>query len=154
MIRSEAFNKKKLLALLNAFDINTLMLLDMEISQKICKLVPYTAAEDNREDYTSSSDSSDESSNEKDDGLRSRGTFSKRKPAYRSMGFMRKHHPKRHQSLFYNFAHRDQFKWKKFHTIKMIYHKPSRIMFVFCNKKNGDDIVKLMRKTYLFQPIE
>jgi hypothetical protein len=37
-------NKQQLLALFNAFGINTLMLLDMEISQKVCKIVPYTNA--------------------------------------------------------------------------------------------------------------
>ena len=43
-------------ALINAFGINSLMLLDMEISQKVSKVVPYTNAHENREYYTSESE--------------------------------------------------------------------------------------------------
>lgn len=65
-------NKQQLLALFNAFGINTLMLLDMEISQKVCKIVPYTNAEANNEYYTSSEDDSAEEINDTIRGARRR----------------------------------------------------------------------------------
>jgi hypothetical protein len=90
-------NKKKLLALLNAFDINTLVLLDMEISQKICKLVPYTNRSDNKEAYyIAESD---------DEGKDTENSGSKRKDGAQT-----------YQTLFYNFTHRDRINWNKIHV--------------------------------------
>jgi hypothetical protein len=40
------------------------MLLDMEISQKVCKVVPYTNAQENREYYTSDSEDDSDVSQE------------------------------------------------------------------------------------------
>jgi hypothetical protein len=122
-----------LLALLNAFDINTLILLDMEISQKICKLVPYTSGSDNKEAYYIGSTDSDEDgatngTKRKDDG------------------------PHQYQTLFFNFTHRDRTKWDKIHVQKMIYHKPSQIMFIFSNFANGNDFIDSMKKIYQFVP--
>ena len=90
------------MALFNAFGINTLMLLDMEISQKICKIVPYTSAASNNEYYTSSEDNSDDSDDS--DGATAHGSRRKRCKNHKT------------ESLFYNLTHRDKFNWSKIHV--------------------------------------
>ena len=122
-------NKQQLLALFNSFGINTLMLLDMEISQKICKIVPYTSAECNDQFYTSDDE--------------------------RSVSDNKEHTRKRNtktQSLFFNLTHRDPSLWNKIHVNKMIYHKPLGIMFIFCNNKKSQDIMKFLKKIYKVVP--
>lgn len=57
VILIQDINKAQLQALVNAFGINSLLLLEMEISQKINKVVPYTDSYDNRAQYTSDSGS-------------------------------------------------------------------------------------------------
>lgn len=91
-------NKQQLLALFNAFGINTLMLLDMEISQKVCKIVPYTSAAANNQ-YFTSSDS--DSQNDDDETVHT-------KPSRNG-----KH---KIESLFYNLTHRDKTSWSKVHV--------------------------------------
>jgi hypothetical protein len=117
-----------LLALLNAFDINTLMLLDMEISQKICKIVPYHTATDNKKIY-SEIETDPEGD---DDELQSQGLPK----------------GKKFESLFYNLAARDKHIWRKINVMKLIYHKPSKVMFIFSNQEQGKDILKLLKKIY------
>jgi hypothetical protein len=111
------------------------MLLDMEISQKICKIVPYTNANANNEYYTSSEDDSQEEFNDTIRGARRR-----RKSKHKT------------ESLFYNLTHRDKFVWSKIHVQKLIYHKPSAIMFIFCNYRKGHEILNLLKKIYKFAP--
>jgi len=89
-------NKKELLALLHAFDINTLILLDMEVSQKICKLVPYTNANDNKEAYTSRESVSDNDRTNSHEKPKSEGG--------------------QYQTLFYNFTERDTISWNRIHV--------------------------------------
>ncbi len=36
----------------------------------------------------------------------------------------------------------------------MIYHKPSLMMFVFCNMKKGQDHFKFLKKIYNFRPCD
>jgi len=56
------------------------------------------------------------------------------------------------QSLFYNFLYRDKINWSRMHVIKMIYHLPSRIMFIFSDVNSAEVLTKIMRKTYKFEP--
>lgn len=87
-------SKKELFALFIAFDINALMLLDMEVSQKICKVVPYTNASVNKHFYDIESDSSISRSSLNDSFQPSEHKESSQKHAY--------------QSLFYNLTSRDK----------------------------------------------
>lgn len=113
--------------------------------------MPYTSAQDNKEYYTSSDDSSDDSEGSEEAQIRMKQG---KRTAFLRQSQTRIRPPKmkkmKQVSLFYNFSHRDQCNWKKFHTIKMIYHKPSAIMFVFSNMTDGENLIKLMKKTYSF----
>ena len=101
------------------------MLLDMEVSQKISKLVPYTALSDNKVNYTQGSIASDSDSEEattlKNDESRDSST-----------------HNQPYQSLFFNFNYRDKINWSHIHVVKMIYHRPSRIIFIFSDVDGAD----------------
>jgi len=116
------------------------MLLDMELSQKISKLVPYTALSDNKVNYAQDAFASDseEATTLKKDESRDAST-----------------HNQPYQSLFFNFNYRDKFNWNRMHVIKMIYHRPSHIIFIFSSDvKGADKLAKMMKKTYKFAPAQ
>ena len=101
----------------------------MEISQKICKVVPYTTATDNKEYFTHDSDSSEDSISVESESHRTN---------------LESGNEHTYATLFYNLARRDETIWDKIHVSKLIHHKPSGIMFMFCHKKEAEGFNSLM----------